>query len=280
MQDVASVGFVGAGGLGGPMVEQLMAAGVEVHLFVRRPERAAHFADRGAIIAESVAAVARAAPVLVMCPFSEAQVAEILDGSGGVLANASAGCTIVQHGTVSRDGITAWAGHAAAVGVGLVDAPVDGSPDDVRAGTLTVLLGGEPESVAIAEQVVGSYGSPVLHTGGIGTATTAKLINNLVFAAQSQIVCAATNAGRGLGLDPVLLLDVLGASAASSGSGTMLRAMGGDVGMFSDVVGPFMRKDLPLALQILRESGADAGVIAAAAENGPCDFGGLSTAGA
>ena len=54
-----AVGFVGAGKMGGPMVERLLGGGLEVHLFARRPQVRERFAGLGAVIEESVAAVAR-----------------------------------------------------------------------------------------------------------------------------------------------------------------------------------------------------------------------------
>jgi len=92
-----AVGFVGTGQMGAPMVDRLLAAGVGVRLFARRPEVVARFERLGATIARSAAALADGVEVLIMCPFSPAQVEEILVGSGGVLAALSPGAVVIQH---------------------------------------------------------------------------------------------------------------------------------------------------------------------------------------
>jgi 3-hydroxyisobutyrate dehydrogenase-like beta-hydroxyacid dehydrogenase len=60
-----TVGFLGAGQLGEPMVERLLGAGHDVVVYARREETRRRLEAKGAAIADSVADLARNSDVLV-----------------------------------------------------------------------------------------------------------------------------------------------------------------------------------------------------------------------
>lgn len=256
---MGNIGFIGAGSFGGPMVEKLLAAGNAVHLFARRPEVARKFAEIGATTEQSVAAVARSADVIVVCPFSEDQLVDILGGADGVLANANPGTVVIQHATVSVRGVTALADEAARAGVHLVDAPVDGSVEHIAAGTLTAFLGGDDAAVDVAKRVLGAYCGSTSYVGPAGSATATKLLNNLAFAAQARIACIVAELGGKLGIEPATLLPAIGTGVANCYALTVLDAFGGDVEQFSAAVGPYLRKDVALAVDAILGCGGDPG---------------------
>jgi 3-hydroxyisobutyrate dehydrogenase-like beta-hydroxyacid dehydrogenase len=68
--------------------------------------------------------------------------------------------------------------------------------------------------------------------GGAGAGTKTKLVNNLVFAAQSQVACFATELGSKLGIDSTALLPALGASAARSYAMNLLNVLNCDIQAF------------------------------------------------
>jgi len=263
-----AVGFVGAGQMGAPMVDRLLAAGVGVRLFARRPEVVARFERLGATIARSAAALADGVEVLIMCPFSPAQVEEILVGSGGVLAALRPGAVVVQHATVSPDMIRGLATQAAAGGVDLLDAPISGQADDIRSGRLTVLLGGGAAAAARVEPLLSAYSSTILPTGGVGSASVVKLINNLAFAANVQVAVAAAGLGRKLGVDLDLLLRALGACSGNSYAMGVLAAVGEEQ-RFAEMALPYLRKDVALVEQTVADLGLDTGVLGEIVRAGP-----------
>jgi 3-hydroxyisobutyrate dehydrogenase-like beta-hydroxyacid dehydrogenase len=254
--------------MGGPMIERLLAAGVEVHLFARRPDVRERFGALGAVVEPSVADLALSAPVLVLCPFSEAQLAEIVSGDHGLLAHARSGTVVVQHATVSVGAITSLGADGAARGVAVVDAPISGRAEAVTAGELTVLVGGDAEALAVTEGVVGCYADTVVHTGGIGSATKVKLINNLLFAAQVQTACSAVELGAHLGVDEAGLLAALTACSADSFALAALRSVG-DVATFASHAAPYLRKDVGVIEDVTRALGLDTGVLGRVVRDGP-----------
>jgi 3-hydroxyisobutyrate dehydrogenase-like beta-hydroxyacid dehydrogenase len=154
-------------------------------------------------------------------------------------------------------------------GVHVVDGPVSGTATDIRAGRLTVLLGGPDEAVEVCRGVVGAYAEHIVHVGSLGAAMRAKLINNVVFAAHVQIAAAATAAAESMELDPKLCLEaILECSGASAAMGHLL-ASGGEVAAFGERVGPYLRKDVASCVQTAGELGVDLGWLLGAVQNGP-----------
>ncbi|MCW2784718.1 MAG: putative reductase [Marmoricola sp.] len=262
-----TVGFVGAGSMGAPMVARLLAAGFEVNLVARRTEVADRFAALGAVVVASVAELAPS-PVVIVCPFDETQLAEIVDGPDGLLARMSPGAVLVQHATVSAGCIGDLALRAAATGVVVVDAPISGRADDIAAGTLKVLYGGADDLLERLAPILGCYADAVIRTGDVGSATMTKLVNNLVFASHTQIAGAAVALGSDLGLEPGRLLEALTTCSANSTALATLRAVG-DVDTFAALAVPYLRKDVTLIESEATALGISTGVLGRLVEDGP-----------
>jgi len=265
------IGFVGAGSMGGPMVERLLAAGIAVDLFARKPDVRARFTALGAATAASVAGLAASAGVLALCPFSEEQVFEIMTGEGGLLRAARPGTVIIQHATMSASGIRRLADEAARRQVTVLDAPVSGRAEDIRAGRLTVLAGGEATALARVEPLLRAYSGTIVHTGEVGTATIAKLVNNITFAAQVQIAGAALKLAGDLGLSEAGALEALTNCSARGFALTALKSAGSSE-EFARLGAPYLRKDVALAEHVSAEHGTDTGLLGSTVRTGPFDL--------
>ena len=216
-----TVGFIGAGQLGEPMVLRLLGAGQPVLVYARRDEVRERLARHGAKLADSVADAAANSDILISCLFSDAQLREVGLGPDGFVANAKPAMVFVSHTTGTLSTLNALAASSAAPPV-ILDAPVSGTADDIADGTLTVLVGGPADTVERVRPVLTAYADPIVATGELGTALGIKLINNLLFAANSQLVAAAAELGRSLGVSPARLLDAL--TVCSGGSKASMHA--------------------------------------------------------
>ncbi|SHN15804.1 3-hydroxyisobutyrate dehydrogenase [Cryptosporangium aurantiacum] len=250
--------------MGGPMVERLLAAGFPVHLFARRPETQERFRALGAVIEPSPAAVAASADLLIVCPFSEAQLEEITEH---LLAHGSAGTVLVQHATVSWDGIRRLAARGTSAGITVLDAPISGTSASILAGELTVLMGGDAEAASRAAPALAAYASTVVRTGDVGSATAVKLVNNLTFAAHAQIAVSAVELGEALGVAPEDLLAALSVSSAASTALGHLRALG-SVERFATMAAPYLGKDVAFVEVSAARAGVDTGLLGATVRNG------------
>jgi 3-hydroxyisobutyrate dehydrogenase-like beta-hydroxyacid dehydrogenase len=257
------IGFVGAGRMGFPMVQRLAAAGREVVAYARRPEAAAALEKLGVRHTDDLGEVAAGSGVVLVCVFTDEQLAEV---AGPVATAMPAGGVLASHVTGRVSTLHALAGSYPAIAV--VDAPVSGGPDDILAGKLTVLLGGEPAARAQAADAVRAYSDPVMETGELGSALAVKLVNNFLFAANVQLTAEAVRLGEALGVAPEQLLGAL--EHMSGGSQASHRAaVRPDMEAFAVRIGPFMRKDVAVCLEQAAERGVDPGLLIDVVRRGP-----------
>ena len=135
-------------------------------------------------------------------------------------------------------------------------------------GTLTFMVGcQDPAALESAQPYFDCMGQRTIACGGAGAGSAVKLCNNLALAAQMIGICEAMNLGESLGVDPVVLADVMNTSTAKSWScevnnphPDVAMAKGGMTPSARDYQGGFgtklMLKDLSLALNAGTEAGA------------------------
>jgi 3-hydroxyisobutyrate dehydrogenase-like beta-hydroxyacid dehydrogenase len=261
-----TVGFIGAGQLGEPMVMRLLNAGHQVVVHSRREEIRDRLWIHGAALADSVAEVAVESDIIISCVSSDAQLREISGGRDGIGANAKAGALFVSHTNGAVQPLAQLAAGSPELNV--LDAPLSGNADDITAGTVTVLLGGSAEAIKQAKPVLAAYGSPIIATGGLGSALHLKLVNNLLFAANAQLVAAAAELAKGLGVDPAALLNALTISSGASAAASHALVAGG-VDAFAAVAEPLLRNDVAACLETAEQVGADPGALDTIIRAGP-----------
>lgn len=266
-QPTTRVGFLGVGQLGQPMVARLLGAGHDVMVYARRAELRQQFVERGAVAADSVAELARDSDILISCLFSDAQLRETGIGPDGFIRNAKPGSVFVSHTTGLLSTLEALRAESASAPV-ILDAPVSGTADDILAGTLTILLGGPSASVAAVTPILTAYADPVVPTGALGSALALKLINNLLFAANAQLLAAATQLGAQLSVEPDVLLSTLQVCSANSHAAAHAQRVGG-MDRFAELAGPFLRKDIAACREAAAEVGVDLGLLGVAVQQGP-----------
>jgi len=274
-----TIGFLGAGQLGEPMVARLLGAGHDVAVYARREEVRRRLEANGAATADSVADLARGSDILISCLFSDAQLRETGLGADGFIANAKPGAVFVSHTTGTLSTLEALRDRSSTAPV-ILDAPVSGTADDINAGTLTVLIGGPSDAVAAVTPILAAYAEPVVATGPLGSALALKLINNLLFAANAQLLCSATQLGVQMGVEPSVLLSTLQVCSARSHAAEQAYRIGG-MDRFAELAGPFLRKDIAACREAAAEAGVELGLLGTAVSEGPLALEGDSaTAGA
>ncbi|MGE2733011.1 NAD(P)-dependent oxidoreductase [Mycolicibacterium vaccae] len=253
------VGFVGAGRMGAPMVERLVQAGHDVRVLGRSSEKRAAVGALGATAEADVRAVADGAQVVVVCVFSDDQVHEVCLADGLLQAMAP-GSVLVVHTTGSPKTVETLA--AQAPGVAVVDAPVSGGPHDIAAGQITLFLGGDTDAVERARPVLGCYGDPILHTGGLGSGQWVKLLNNTLLTAQLGLLREAAAFGARVGVEEAGLISAIRRGSGTSRAADMVGSReSASVAEFIASISEFLGKDVAVIRAVAAETGNDLGVL-------------------
>ncbi len=172
--------YVGLGNMGAPMVERLVAQGIETTVFDLSSAAMDACVAKGAKAAASPAAAAAGCDAIGVCVPEDDHVRSVLRGANGVLAGAPRGAVVAVHSTILPSTAEELAREAAAAGIGLLDACVTGGAARALQGKLVYLLGGEAEHVARIQPYLDACADRIVHAGPIGSGAKLKLCINLI----------------------------------------------------------------------------------------------------
>jgi 3-hydroxyisobutyrate dehydrogenase len=202
-----SVALLGTGTMGAGMARNIAAAGFDLTVWNRSPERARPLAQVGARLAENPADAVRGAGIVVTMLWDADAVAAVVEQAADGLAPST---VWLQTSTVGIDGIRRLADLARARQLTLVDAPVLGTKQPAEAGELVVLAGGWPEVRPVVDPVFDAIGQRTLWVAEKpGPASALKLVVNGWLGTLAEGVAEALTAARYLRLDPELFLDAI-----------------------------------------------------------------------
>ena len=192
------------------MARRLLAAGHDLVVWNRTPDRLGELLDLGATMADSIAqAAALGAPVITMLANDDA-LAQVAQGPGGLIESLPAGGMHIAMGTHRSDTIRSLTAAHAEAGQVLVAAPVLGRPTAVAAGQLGIIAAGPADALALAQPLFDAIGRRTFAAGSDpATASLLKLTNNMVLACAIEVMGEAFSLVEKSGADPEALRDVL-----------------------------------------------------------------------
>ena len=252
---MTTVAFIGLGIMGGPMAANLVKAGFEVVGYNRSPEKVAALVDAGGRGAGSVTESVRDADVIITMVPDSPDVEAVATGEDGIFAAAKAGALYIDMSTIRPDVAVRVAEAGRAAGVRVLDAPVSGGEAGAIEASLSIMVGGEPADFEAAKPVLEAVGTTIVHVGPAGSGQTVKAANQLIVAANIQVLAEAVVFLEAYGVDTKAALEVLGGGLAGS---TVLNRKGPN--MLAREFKPGFRlalhhKDLGIVTSAAREAG-------------------------
>lgn len=213
---MTSIGFIGLGTMGKPMVKRLLAAGHVVAVHNRSQAAVDELVAIGAGRASSPEDVARQSDVIITMLPSDAEVFEVITGEAGVLAAARQGATVVDMSTTLPETAKSLAERCAAQDVHFLDAPVSGGEVGAQQGTLSIMVGGSEPVLDGVLPILESMGSSVVHVGQNGAGQLTKSANQMIVGVTIAAVSEAFVLAEKSGVDLVSLRKALLGGFANS----------------------------------------------------------------
>jgi 3-hydroxyisobutyrate dehydrogenase len=201
------VAFCGLGQMGAPMARRLVAAGHEVTVWNRTPERAAPFGAEGTLVAATPAEAARGADVAMTILGGPGSVADVLLGAGGLVEGLQPGAVVFEMSTIGPVALRELADRVAPT-IDLIDAPVLGSVPHAEQGTLQIFVGATEPDMDRWRDLLAVLGTP-RYLGRKGDGATLKLAVNSTIGALVVCVAEALALTDAAGLEPGMVLDIL-----------------------------------------------------------------------
>jgi 3-hydroxyisobutyrate dehydrogenase-like beta-hydroxyacid dehydrogenase len=212
------LGFIGMGGMGSRMAARLLAAGYDVTIYNRHPERALFLEKRGARVAPGLHELAANADIVLSSLADDAAVENMMLSPDGALAGAWPGTAFVEMSTVSPSLSRHMHDLARTKGLFVLDAPVSGTTTAAENGELVIFVGGEKAVYERCLPVLQVLSRTAHYMGPAGSGATMKLCANILLGLGIQALAEAVAFGLKAGLQRERLLEVLGATAVVSPS--------------------------------------------------------------
>ncbi|SAK57435.1 NAD(P)-dependent oxidoreductase [Caballeronia ptereochthonis] len=201
MRTSLTVGFLGTGIMGSPMVRRIAGAGYRVAAWNRTRDKAAPLVSAGVGIVDQARDAVCDADVVVCMLSSGPACDSLLLGERGIIAAMRAGSVLIVMSSIPVDTAQRHAHAAAAHGIGYLDAPVSGGERGAQDGTLAIMAGGDADVFERSRALLQTMGRPT-RIGPAGTGQLAKLVNQMMVASTIATVAEAMLLAEQGGADP------------------------------------------------------------------------------
>ena len=209
------IGFIGIGIMGAPMAGHLLDAGHEVAANNLSPIPQ-ELMDKGAKEVATAREAAEHGEVIIIMVPDTPDVEMVLFGENGVADGLSAGKIVIDMSSISPVETKQFAEKINALDCKYLDAPVSGGEVGAKAGTLTIMVGGDQETFDKAKPLFELMGQNITLVGGNGDGQTCKVANQIIVGLTIEAVGEALLFASKAGADPAKVREALMGGFASS----------------------------------------------------------------
>ncbi|MFV8047932.1 NAD(P)-dependent oxidoreductase [Mycobacterium sp. 48b] len=210
-----SIGFIGLGHMGFPMVTRLLEAGNDVAVFDTQPESIRQAVALGARACTSPRQVAdHAETVLASLPSLQAS-CDVATGTDGVM-HGSRVRRFIDLSTIGAQMAQQVSAVLANHNIAMLDCPVSGGISGAQKGTLAIMAAGPRSEFDTVAMILQTLGRPIFVGLQPGAGQTMKLVNNLMAAATLAATAEVMVMGVKAGLDPNVMIEVLNAGSGAT----------------------------------------------------------------
>ena len=257
---MAKCAFLGLGVMGFPMAGHLARTGHQVTVWNRTSAKAEVWAEQHkGDAADDPASAVFGKEFVFLCLGDDPDVEAVYDA---LEPSVGAGMIIVDHTTASAGLARRLYARAADKGAAFIDAPISGGQAGAENGQLAIMCGGDADAFAKVEPVMAAYGKGMTLIGPSGAGQLCKSVNQICIAGIVQGLSEGLAFASRNQLDAAKVIDAISGGAAQSwqmvNRWETMMADEFEHGFAVD----WMRKDLRIALEAARESGASLPVAA------------------
>jgi 2-hydroxy-3-oxopropionate reductase len=207
--NMATLGFVGLGIMGKPMVGHLLAGGHTVNVYNLVPEPIKEMAAKGAIACGSCKEVAAKSDIIIIMVPDTPDVEAVIFGKEGLVEGLKKGAIVVDMSSISPIATKDFAQKLSKLGVRMLDAPVSGGQVGAEQATLSIMVGGDQDLFDKIKPIFELMGKKIVLVGGNGDGQTCKVANQIVVAGTLQTISEALLFAAKAGADPAKVREAL-----------------------------------------------------------------------
>lgn len=214
MENKMTIGWIGLGAMGRPMAANLADAGKLNIVWNRSAEKATDFVKEFNVTqAADLESLAKKCDLVFVCVTADKDLHEIINKMKLGLKPDS---IIVDHSTVGANTSKIIAKELKDQGVNFLDAPVSGGVEGAKKAGLSVMVGGDDESLQKVLPILKIMAAKIVYMGKPGNGQATKAVNQIMAAGINQAVCEALAFAESMQLDMKKVIDVVGGGAAAN----------------------------------------------------------------
>jgi len=211
------IAFLGLGDIGGLIASHLTREPFELVVWNRTASKASDFAQKHEVnVAQTPAEAVTGAEVVITCLPSSVEVEAVLHGDNGMLDSLRKGAVLIDCTSGDPPTSRSIAAELGGRGVDFIDAPVSGGTTAAKAGTLTIMWGGDETVFERVRPVIEAFGKKIVHAGPVGAGDALKAVNNALLAVHILSAAEGLAVLVKAGVNPATALDVINASSGRS----------------------------------------------------------------
>lgn len=211
---MAKVGYIGLGIMGASMTRNLMKAGHELVVHNRSREIVNQLAEEGAIPANSPCEVAEQVDFIFTNLPDSPDVEKVALGEDGIIEGAHEGLIFIDNSTIKPETARYIADELEKVGIVALDAPVSGGDIGAKAGTLTIMVGGDEDAFNKTLSLFEAMGKTTTYIGGSGAGQITKCANQVIVGSAMVAMGEALVLAQKCGVDPAKVIQAISQGAA------------------------------------------------------------------
>lgn len=215
-QKTTVLGFVGMGLMGSRMTTRLLAAGYQVWVWNRSPDKCLPLVTQGAKLAATLADLARECDVIMLCLSDTAAVESVVFGEQGLAEYVQNKQLIVDFSSITPDATRDFAARLRTKGVYWLDSPVSGGVMGAENGTLILMAGGEVQHIERFKPIAEHLGQKLTHMGEVGAGQITKICNQMIVASNALLIAETVALAAKAGVDAIQLAPALAGGFADS----------------------------------------------------------------
>ena len=202
------IGFVGLGVIGSGVAGNLLKAGHEVVGFDLVSERSSELAAAGGRAAASPRLAAEKADYVMTALPEPKDLEQAVAGEDGIASAQTPPRLLVDLSTVDPDTTLRVADRLRQKEIRMLECKITGSSRDAENATMRLLAGGDAADLDEIRHVMARLSEEIVYCGPLGTASTLKLIHNMLAFTIILADAEALTLGAKAGLDIGLMVDL------------------------------------------------------------------------
>ena len=246
-----TIGWIGLGTMGVPMVKRLLEADYPVTVYNRTNAKAEALSEYTVSVVLSPAELFLQSEIIIIMVSDDNAIRDIFTGANGLLSSGVNGKVIINMSTVSPEISKEMAGLCLKQGNQYLDAPVSGSVKQAEAGLLVVMVGGEEAVFEHAKPVLDHLSKLTIRVGNNGAGNSAKLAVNALLGIMSQGLAEVVLFAQSNGIESGDLLNIINNSAM----GNVYMKIKGEAILENKFQAAFALKHIAKDLRLAKQSG-------------------------